>query len=280
MKQAVLRLLHEISGMDHYLRYIPELQRVADRDPFGQPGSLKLRPVALLPFTPAFIITAILFSFNLSFGDQPLTRSFDNSRNGFSISFPDGWAQMPPEKLENANQTSQAQHPEWKHPLLQYGYQRTNFAGLPFPPYVLIRVSDTGHAPDPEAVRADMEKDSLPQGAERTKPFFDQELNAFLLKFKVEFSGVPPIDGSVAYFLTKRGIIKMFFYVPKVNDQHLADLVQQIIQNVRISDEMKLARDGPASRVGLIVALLAMGVIAIVLSRAKPTKYPGERPVL
>jgi hypothetical protein len=219
----------------------------------------------------ALIIATILFSPTHSYGDQALTRTFDNPRHGFSISLPDGWAQMPPERLESANQGARAQHPNWKPPALHYAYQMTNFAGLAFPPFVVIRVSDAPS--DPKAVLEDMERDDLPQRVERGKPVFDEELNACLTQYQVEFAGMPT-ESWAAYFLTKRGVVKMFFYVPRANEQNLTALVKQIIKSVHISDEMKFTGAAPASPVGLIVALLAIGVIIFVLSRAKPAKCP------
>lgn len=44
-----------------------------------------------------------------SYGEEALSRTFNNPGHGFSISLPDVWAKAPPKALEAANQAAQAQ---------------------------------------------------------------------------------------------------------------------------------------------------------------------------
>jgi len=180
---------------------------------------------------------------------------------------------MPPDVLESVNQTATAQHPEWKRPVLHYGYQMTNSAGFAFAPYVVIHVTDTDQPSDPKAVEDDLEESwDLPQGIQREKPTFNRTLNVVVQRNRVNIAGVPSVELSIACFLTKRSIIKMFFYAPPAENGGIAVPIQQIISNVQIHDGLKLSQPAPASRAGLIVALLAMVAIAVVLARAKPAK--------
>jgi hypothetical protein len=223
----------------------------------------------------ALIVVGGLVSSISSNGDQPLTRTFNNIRHGFSISLPTNWVEMPREKLESINHAAEALHPEWKRPLLQYGYQMTESEGLAFPPYVIIRVTDTGHAPDLKVAQEDLaDSGDLPEGVQRGVPTFDRDLNAFLQTNQVNVEGIPPMEISVAYFLTTRGAIKMFFYAPLVGSEETFVPVQQIIRNVRIREALTNLDPAPASRIGLMVALLSMGMIVLTLFRAKSAKRP------
>jgi hypothetical protein len=224
-------------------------------------------------FAAVLIIVIGIFGSTFCHADQLLPQTFNNARHGFSISFPADWAQMSAGKLESANRAAKAQNPEWKRPLLHYGYEMTNSAGLAFSPYVVIRVTDTGRAPDPKAIQDDLEEgDELPRGVQRDKPTFDQELNAYLQKNSVNITGVPPVEVFVACFLTKTGIIKMFFYTPPVGNGGIPVPIRQIIRSVQVHEEVKLPRPASGSRTGLIIALLAMVAVVLVLARARPAK--------
>jgi len=217
----------------------------------------------------ALTVVILFLGSTCSFAEQVLAQTFDNPRHGFSISLPDGWVPMTPEKLKAANQFAQAQHPGWKNPTLHYGYQMTNAAGQAFPAVVVIRVSDTPS--DRKAVFEDMRNDgSLPPGFQGGKPSFNEQLNACIVQYQAELAGTP-VEASAAYFLTRKSVIKMFFYFPRFDGENL--LLNQIIQNVHISEDIKAFRT-PASPAGLIVGLLAVAGAAVVLYFAKPAKSP------
>lgn len=224
-------------------------------------------------FAATLIIVIGIFSCSFSQADQSLPVTFNHVRHCFTISFPAGWAPMPAERLESVNKAAEAQHPEWKPPLLHYGYEMTNSAGLTFPPYIVIRVTETAKAPDPKTIQEDLEKSSeLPQGVGwvREKPTFDEGLNAFLQRNSVSITGAPPVELHIACFLTKRSVIKMFFYVPVEAEGGTAVPIPQIVRSVQIDEELKLPRAVSGSRSGLILALLGIAVVVLVLARAKP----------
>jgi len=205
--------------------------------------------------------------------DPSLPVTFNNKRDGFSISFPSGWAPMAAAKLEDANKTAEIEHPDWKRPVLHYGYEMTNAAGLPFVPSAIIRIAETATPPDPKAIKDDFEKGGeIPQAVksiQRQKPEFDQELNAFVQKNKVEIAGVP-IGVYVAYFLTRDSVIKIIFYTPLADNGDPRVPIPEIIKSVQIAHEKKFEPPAPRSHTGLIVAILSMVVLVIVLVRAKP----------
>jgi len=229
-----------------------------------------------IPSCPAAVLLLSFVVVRAAFaGDEALSLTFTNSRHGFSISFPADWAAMTAEELGSTNKVAEAQHPEWKSPLLHYGYRMTNCTGLAFPPYVVIRVTETTTAPDPENVKTDMDnRDGLPEGVKCGEPTFDQDLNAFLQEYSISVPDVPRIESSAAYFLTKKGVIKMFFYAAAVEDGGTAVPIREIIRNVRIHDELRLGQPVPVSRIGLVIALAAMGMMAAVLARAKRATSP------
>ena len=154
------------------------------------------------------LLVLILFGATESYGDEALPRTFTNTLHGFRISFPNNWDQMPHKRLETANEAVRALHPDWKHPILHYGYQMTSGAGLTFPAYVVIRVADKPS--DRRAVLADLEENDLPRGVERGTPVFDDELNAYQVDYHAQIGGMA-VDACVAEFLTKESVIKMFF---------------------------------------------------------------------
>jgi hypothetical protein len=220
--------------------------------------------VALALVVPIFLSLA-------SYGEEALSRTFNNVNHGFSISFPDGWTKAPPEALEAANQFAQVQLPGAYRPLLQYAYWMTNQAGLEFPPYVVIRVAEKPSSRND--ILRDMEQDNAPQGVryQRGRPRFDAELHACLNDMHAESAG-KQVDCSVAYFLTKESVIKLFFYFPRQNEQNLAALAQRIIKNVRISDDIRIPPEPPPLRGGLVIAIAAVVVIILVLTRPKAAK--------
>jgi len=222
---------------------------------------------ALLAF---LTTTTVVLTANPAPTDQTLPIRFKNDTDGFDISFPDGWTQMAFAKMQKLNQLGEAQSPGSKRPFLKYAYEMTNSAGLDFPPYVLIRVANSSSPPNPLAVQADMESDeALKHNLHRDKPIFDEELNAFVQTYRFTNSGVPFLEGTVAYFLTKKSIIKMFFYAPITEDGRLTATVQQIIRNVYTYKE---PNPPSGSRTGLLIGLVAIAAIVLVLARAKPAK--------
>lgn len=200
------------------------------------------------------------------------TETFHNSRHGFSISFPEGWTVMPAEKLEEGNRTAEIQHPEWKRPTIHYGYQMTNAPEFTFPPYMVIRVSDTAEVPTPGSVAAELEKDELPAEVKRDKPAYNTASNIVSMHCVAEVTGAPAIECSVVCFLTKESVIKMFFYSARADHDRFAGALQEIIENVEISERIRLGPTPPASFLGLVFALIAIGAIVVVLSRAKPAR--------
>lgn len=227
-------------------------------------------PVPDARFALALLIL-ILFGATESYGDEALPRTFTNSLHGFRISLPNDWDRMPLERLEAFNEAARVQYPHWKQPALHYGYQMTNGAGLAFPPYAIIRVEDKPS--DRKAVLAGIENDDLAQGVERRPPLFDDELNAYQFDMRAQVGGISA-DMFVTAFLTKKSVIKLFFSCP-TNDLHFAAIAKDIAKNVRISDDIRIPAEHPM-RGGLIFALVAMAVIVIVLSRAKPAKVPDS----
>ena len=137
----------------------------------------------------------------------------------------------------------------------------------------VIRVTETSGAPDPKAVQDELEKGGdLPPGVQRDKPTFDEDLNAFLIKCRLSAPGVPRVEGSIAYFLTKRGVLKMFLFAPPTDEGGAGVPLQQIIRDVQIDDGLKFVKPAPPSRVGLVLALLAMVTIVIVFARPRSAK--------
>jgi hypothetical protein len=227
-------------------------------------------PAWLLRIT---VVGMMLFGSVPSFFAQPLTQVFQNSRDGFSIKFPEGWIQFPAEKLDSLNRAAEIQHPDWKHPILHYGYQMTNSAGLTFPPYVLIRVNYLDQTPEPNAVAAELIKDDLPQGVERDSPVFNATSNIVSIHFRVDsMAGSPPVDGWVAYFLTQESVIKMFFYTAQADHERLADTIQEIINNVRISKRSMFVRFTHSSHPELVQGLLGIVIVIFVLKWSKRSK--------
>jgi hypothetical protein len=219
------------------------------------------------------LVGAILFGPVPSFFAQPLIQVFQNSRDGFIITFPEGWAKFPEQKLDSLNRAAEIQHPNWKRPVLHYGYQMTNSAGLTFPPIVVIRVSYTDQTPEPNAVAAELEKDDLPQGVERDSPVFNVASNIVSIHFLVDsMAGSPPVDGWVACFLTRESVIKMFFYTAQADHERLADTIQEIVKNVQITNRSMLARFTQASHPALIQALLAIVIIAFIFKWSKHSR--------
>jgi hypothetical protein len=206
--------------------------------------------------------------------DPSLPVTFNNQRDGFSISFPSGWAPMAASKLEDANKTAEIEHPDWKRPALHYGYEMTNAAGLSFVPSAIIRIAEMATPPDPKAVQDELEKGGeLPQAVQsiqRQKPEFHAELNAFVQKNRLEVAGVSPIGVYVACFLTRDSVIKMIFYTPLADNGDPSVPIQDIINSVQIAAEKKIGPPTPRSYTGLIVAILSIVVLVIVLVRAKP----------
>ena len=210
--------------------------------------------------------------------EQSLSVTYTNLKDGFTISFPSGWAPMDPAKLEGLNKTAEIQHPGWKRPLLHYGYQTTNSTGLPFAPSVIIRVTEVA-TPDPKAVEAELEKgEDLPQpvqSIQREKVAFDPELNFLAQTNRIQIAGAPPFGACVAFFLTKESIIKMFFYAPLAENGGPNVPISEIIRSVQIEADKRLAPSTPPSRAGLILGILSMAIVVLVLFRAKPRGAAG-----
>jgi hypothetical protein len=99
-------------------------------------------------------------------------------------------------------------------------------------------------------------------------------LHAVVQRNIVNIAGAPSVEVSIACFLTKDSVIKMLFYAPPAENGRIAVPIQQIISNVQIHDALKLSEPASASRLGLLLALLALVVIAGVLTLAKPAKSP------
>ena len=222
-------------------------------------------------FVVAFMIATIQLGAVCSYADQTLTRTFTNSLHGFRISLPSDWDRVPPDNLQALDQIARDQHPDWKPPIFQDAFLMTNAAGLAFPAYVAIRVS--AKPSNRETILADLQAGIPPQGVQRGKPAFVDELNAYVIDYQLNL-GVRAIDATIAYFPTEKSVIKMFFLFPS-NQPGLAALVKDIIKHVRISDEIKAPVERPM-RGGLIISLVAVAVIIIVLSRAKPAKVPDS----
>ncbi len=210
-------------------------------------------------------------------GDQTLPRTFHNSQLGFSLSIPADWDRMDPQRLGQINEMMRPMHPEWTPPLFHDGYQMTG--GTPemkFRPFVVIRVAESHNPPDPEAIRRDLETHDFPAGMEKTGVVFDPELNAWMAQLSVRWSNAPSIDSFVAYYLTKKSVVKMIVHTPHDTDHPFASIAQQILKSVRISDENRIVQDKPASTTALISALIAIVVMAVVLIRPNH-KVPPEK---
>jgi len=115
--------------------------------------------------------------------DARLPVTFDNPHDGFSISFPSGWAEMPPEKLKDIDRAAEMLGFHQQIPVFHYTYQTTNSQRFLFPAFVCIRAEDSAKYHDTNAILAELaNKDALPAAVQAETPTFDQELNAFILK--------------------------------------------------------------------------------------------------
>jgi hypothetical protein len=165
--------------------------------------------------------------------DTPLPVTFDNPHDGFSISFPSGWEEMLPQKLEEIDRTAALFGYRGQTPIFHFGYQTTNSLGCWFPATVFIRVEESAKYRDTNAILAELEnKDALPGGIRTETPIFDPERNAFILKGRARIAGRQAGEFVLVYFLTQNGAIRTFFILPSQNGNVVP--VDQIVRAVRI----------------------------------------------
>jgi hypothetical protein len=179
---------------------------------------------------------------------------------------------MPPEKLEGFNKVVESQHPDWKHPAIQYGYTMTNGTELPYGAVVAVRVSDRGEEPEPRKVRKELETDIVPAGVQMENVHVEDRTNGFVMRCTYRIPGAPVMDSWAALYLTSSGVIKVFIVIRQSGSEELAGTVSQIIDSVRIAEGARFIPPGPRTWTRLIVALASVAAAGIVVFRAKPAK--------
>jgi len=70
-----------------------------------------------------------------------LSATVDNTKDGFTVTLPTGWDQIPQSEIASLNETTRKEHNIGNQPGFLCGYQVRSDGWFSYP-YVLIRVAD------------------------------------------------------------------------------------------------------------------------------------------
>ncbi|MCP5048289.1 MAG: hypothetical protein GY940_14050 [bacterium] len=171
-------------------------------------------------------------------------------KDGFSISIPSGWTEIPRHILDQFEEGLARLTPKAPKQHYDYGFQMDGQGNWFKYPYILIQIKNVGRIPQRELEKLDgySFKDDLDEHNEELSPVmsdiqvgkmvYDKQSKMIWLRFESTVAGIGPISGISGMVLTEKGMIQVNGYSLRADFPTDSKLFRTIAMSVKPDPEL------------------------------------------
>jgi len=249
-------------------------------------------------YQPGFIALVFLLGSVRPFAAGANSRVFNNARDGFSISLPSDWKEIPLDVLKKFSGAMAKLAPNMEEQEYQYGYQLASFDQWLECPYIVIQVQNTGRVAEGQFAKLAQKKEIFEREmktvetnlslilsqSQMSEPVYDVERHALWIRSEVNVEFVGKVKTLSAALLTEKGTLNIYCFAKESEFPGYAPLFETIANSIQFGEGMKYKpRDSDTNRIdGLLnkigngavlgVAIGAVVVLIVVLLRRRRTE--------
>jgi hypothetical protein len=223
----------------------------------------------------------------------PETRVFEGKADGFKITLPGDWEEIPSEVLDSFVENMAALAPNMPKQSFQYGYQRASDGKWFTYPYILVQVKTNGPVAEDEAIKftrqpgiIENETKSLQAktsnfvgGFRATGVTYDKQRHILRMQSRMEVADVGDVNFTMAMFLTSIGELNFNCYTKESDAELTRDIFEPAISSIQLAKNFTY-RPPPSrsSRIDEILSYsLVGGCVGMVFALARRF-FMGKKP--
>lgn len=176
------------------------------------------------------------------------------TNDGFSITLPEGWVQIPKEALEDYSDTIFKASPGIGRQSYEYGFQLSQDpTWLTTYPYMLVQVKHSGRVPEAKLKELSKVEKGLGEGASKVqssmkdllsnmeigKPIYDDVHQTLFSQMSMDVVGAGKVNGLISVVLTEKGAINIYGYSLASEFDRYSDIYGNAVRNILLDDSLK-----------------------------------------
>jgi len=173
-----------------------------------------------------------------------------SSRDGFVIILPSGWAEAPPEALQNIEASIREFSQGATAQKYDYGYQLSSALTWFEYPYILVQVNRKGRVPEGQLTQYKKLDAGFDQGVERIEKslggiasitkhgenLYDESSHILWRRMDMEVQGVGAVRAVIAVKLTEFGYIQLMGYATEDTFLRYAPVFQAAFRTLKVAE--------------------------------------------
>lgn len=195
------------------------------------------------------LITYVLLI--VTFAGVSIASGSELQKNGFSISLPDGWVEMPRDVIDAYEKEIAGVAPNVPTQHYDYGFQLGSSKHWFEYPYILVQMKNTGRIPESQLVKLEgypvqqtLDKhkkgmSSIMSDIQVGKMIYDRQTKMIWMQIESNVTNIGPMSGISGMIPTEKGFIQVVGYSLRENYPTYEAIFQSVALSV--SPEPKLA---------------------------------------
>ena len=224
--------------------------------------------------------------------------------DGFSITLPDDWIQIPKQVMDERIQELSEISPDFQNVVCDYGFQHASHDTWFSLPYIIVQVQNIGRIPSGKLSQFKRFDDVTERVSNKFKhsffdqvsdvslnePIYDSENNILWMFSSIDFEDGETMKGISGVKLTEKGTIQLTGYSSAATYDAYKEFFHDTFQNVSIDESIRYAPlltdtlpvlngiDWEDVLVKFIEGIFIFGTISIVTIISKRKKKKGNKP--
>ena len=233
----------------------------------------------------------------VTFAGVSIASSSELQKNGFSISLPDGWVEMPRDVIDTHEKEIARLAPNVPTQHIDYGFQLGSSKNWFEYPYILVQMKNTGRIPESQleklegySVQESLDKhkkglNSIMSDFQVGKMVYDKQTKMIWMRIELNVANIGPISGISGMVPTEKGFIQVMGYSLRENYPTYEAIFQSVALSVstepglaykpKWSDSLPPAVTGidwgKVAEKGIVGALIG-GIIALIAGLLRKKK--------
>ena len=231
-----------------------------------------------------------------------MSATVDNTKDGFTVTLPTGWDQIPQSEIASLNETTRKEHNIGNQPGFLCGYQVRSDGWFSYP-YVLIRVARSGKLTEEQlaklpTINVTESVDKVMQAWGGTFPkfqmgkiFYDSASHITWLAGQTTDPEIGLVDILIGALQTEQGAIQTYCYSRHDSVAQDRPTFTRIIESIRPSEEVRYkpasttlavssaanaARQPDYTWLGRAIGLALVGALSLTLKRRSKQESVGD----
>jgi hypothetical protein len=163
-------------------------------------------------------------------------------KNGFSISLPDGWIEIPKNVIDEYEKKAVMLAPEFSGRHNDYGFQLKSSKTWFEYPYILLQIKNRGRIPESQLEKLELSQedfDKLKKGASSIMPeiqagkmIYDKQTKVIWMYIESNVKNIGQISGLLSIVPTENGFIQAMGYCFRENYSTYGPIFQSVVLSI------------------------------------------------